>query len=142
MTTTTANYLNDLRDQCHAMSTEKGFYDDYPQVGDKGWVEFDAMKLALIHSEVSEVLEELREGRDPVELYYSGKTCSGMGFTSPSPIGAEGELLKPEGLPAELADVLIRVLDYAGSRGIDLGEAFERKLAYNATRGRLHGKEF
>lgn len=34
----------------------------------------------------------------------------------------------------ELADVLIRIFDYAGAYGYDLQGAFDEKLAYNATR--------
>lgn len=34
----------------------------------------------------------------------------------------------------ELADCLIRIMDYAGGFGYDIGGAFEEKLAYNAQR--------
>jgi len=34
----------------------------------------------------------------------------------------------------ELADCLIRIFDLAGGYGLDLGGAFEEKMAYNATR--------
>ncbi len=34
----------------------------------------------------------------------------------------------------ELADCLIRIFDYAGGFGYDLGGAFEEKMAYNAHR--------
>lgn len=37
-------------------------------------------------------------------------------------------------LEVELADALIRIFDLAGGLGLDLGGAFEEKLAYNATR--------
>jgi NTP pyrophosphatase (non-canonical NTP hydrolase) len=46
---------------------------------------------------------------------------------------------KPEGVPSELADVVIRALDAADAWGIDLGAVIEEKLAYNATRGHRHG---
>jgi len=34
----------------------------------------------------------------------------------------------------ELADAIIRIFDYAGGHGMDLGGAFIEKLAYNQTR--------
>lgn len=34
----------------------------------------------------------------------------------------------------ELADTIIRILDYAGAFGYDLQGAFDEKLAYNQTR--------
>jgi NTP pyrophosphatase (non-canonical NTP hydrolase) len=73
--------------------------------------------LALITTEVAEAIEEARGGR----------------FRERSEDG------KPEGLPAELADVVIRCFDLAGGLGIDLAGAIERKAAYNATRPTRHG---
>lgn len=42
----------------------------------------------------------------------------------------------------ELADALIRILDEAGRRGMDIEAHVMLKLAYNKTRPRLHGKKF
>ena len=47
--------------------------------------------------------------------------------------------LKPEGIPAELADVFIRIGDAAAQYGIDLEEQVILKMAYNSTRPRKHG---
>lgn len=40
---------------------------------------------------------------------------------------------------AELADVLIRIFDYAGGYGLPLGEALIKKMEYNAKRPHMHG---
>lgn len=47
--------------------------------------------------------------------------------------------LKPEGIPAELADIIIRVLDICGANGIDIARALADKMAYNETRDYRHG---
>lgn len=107
-------------------------------------VKQDITELALIITEASEAIEELRNGRHADEVYFSG----GVDFGSPGdaealeawePVDANGAPRKPEGVPSELADIVIRALDFADKRGIDLDEEIDRKLTYNATRGYRHG---
>ena len=120
----------------------------------KGWYDADRKlpeELALVHSEVSEVLEEYRDGRGSDEHYYSFSTNDNPGMTAPArdfsenffPRTLTGKLVgKPEGIPAESADILIRVADYCGNpdRPVDLGRAVVEKLRYNRTRPYKHGK--
>lgn len=79
-------------------------------------------RIALIHSELSEALEVFRE---TPELHDS--------FVSRYVDG------KPEGIPSELADVVIRVLDLCESVGIDLERAVIEKMDYNDGRAYRHG---
>ena len=49
---------------------------------------------------------------------------------------------KPEGVPFELADIVIRCFDMADAFGIDLEAAILEKHEFNKTRPYLHGKKF
>ena len=87
----------------------------------KGWWEQPSVpeKLALVHSEVSEALEEYRNDRMDVWVMEGSK--------------------KPEGFGIELADAMIRIMDLAGYLDIDLEELIEKKMSYNETRPYRHG---
>ena len=92
-------------------------------------------ELGLITTEVAEAIEEVRHGHAMNETYYKGEV-SGNEYSTPRTIGFPE---KPEGVPSELADVIIRVLDLADAYGINIGAALIEKLNHNATRGLHHG---
>lgn len=77
------------------------------------------MKLALVHSEVSEATEEVRDAQGSMIMRYVDE--------------------KPEGFVVELADVYIRIAHLCGMLGLDLEGAIEAKLAYNMNRPYRHG---
>jgi hypothetical protein len=95
----------------HALAVAKGWYS--PR---KTFTE----AIALIHSEISEALEEYRNGNLERGIYY-------------------GENGKPEGVDIELADAVIRIMDLAEDNKIDLGEALLVKHKFNMTREFRHG---
>lgn len=108
--------LRDLQQRAHQTATEKGFWSDTDLTDD-----VIGNKLMLIVGEVSEAHEALRKGERDWYLTAEGKF---------------------EGLPIELADVLIRIFDLAGALDIDLQGCVENKMAYNDTRPYKHGKRF
>ena len=110
--------ITDAQERVYAVNEANGWFEDDRTVGDD---------IALLHSEVSEMLEAYRDGglADQTERDYN----------------LDGSLRnpKPEGFGAEAADVLIRLLDTCKRRGVNLAGEFERKLRYNQTRGHKHG---
>jgi hypothetical protein len=112
--------------------------------------------VAFVHSELSEALEEHRDHRKPGETWYSLKSARmeaaareelGLGPDDPLPRGVNVSVpvkkgtpgAKPEGIPSEIADTVIRCAHFCGANGIDLAAAVLEKAAYNATRSFRHG---
>lgn len=120
-----------------------------------GWHERDRElpeALALIHSEVSEALEAYRDGMEETSNQYRYKVADVVVdpayedgeytyMTLPIMEDQEGNpiLGKPEGVASELADVIIRVLDYSEQKGIDTIRVMLQKMEFNKTRGYRHG---
>lgn len=109
--------LKDAQIRVFEVNRNNGWFEEGRTVGDD---------VALIHSEVSEMLEAYRDGGLVDQTRH---TQGGLSLTPP----------KPEGFGSEAADVLIRLLDTCHRRGINLADEFERKLEYNKTRGYRHG---
>lgn len=102
--------IKDLQREIHQIAKDKGWYDIQRSFGDI---------ISLIHSELSEALEEYRN-RHPL-----GETRIENG--------------KPEGVPVEMADAIIRILDWAESEDVDMEAVIRMKVGYNKTRPHRHG---
>lgn len=94
---------------------------------EKGWHETNSSaslveNIALMHSELSEALEQYRCGKLVDEVYYL-------------------ENGKPEGIPVELADVCIRIFDLCGKYNIPLEKIIKEKMEYNKSRSFRHGNK-
>lgn len=100
---------------------------------DKGWYDTPVSFLeamALLTTEVSEACEEYREGRDQTAVRGATRI-----WWKPWK-RRRGKL---NGVGAEFADVLIRLLDDCGRYGYDLEVEYERKMAWNRKRAYRHG---
>lgn len=111
--------LEEAAARVYRVNVDNGWFTSERGVGDD---------IALLHSEVSEMFEAYREGGLEDQTNY---TASGLSTYPP----------KPEGFGAESGDVLIRLLDTALRRQVDLGYEFGRKLEFNKTRGHRHGNK-
>jgi NTP pyrophosphatase (non-canonical NTP hydrolase) len=103
--------------------------------------------IALCHSELSEALEEYRNGKQPNNTYYSCKAPRDTPIDCHLTVelAASGEscrgcqYAKPEGIPSELADCIIRICDICNHYNIDLESMLREKHDYNKLRPYKHG---
>ncbi|GBF73138.1 hypothetical protein PA598K_01423 [Paenibacillus sp. 598K] len=97
--------IGNLVQEAHQNAVSKGWWNEDRTYGEL---------IALVHSEVSEALEDYRNGKGINEVWYEHKNVVGGDvYVSGQPylLGSEG---KPCGIPSELADICIRIFDIAG----------------------------
>lgn len=116
------------------------------------------MKISLIMSEGAEALEDLRSGRSVNLNHYTidGEQLGNQHRSKAPEPNAAGHYVsrvsdsvwsastrtpKPEGVPSEIADIVIRCFDFADEAGFSLIDAILEKLEYNETRARMHGRQ-
>lgn len=113
--------LNEMARVIYENNKEKGFWDNERNPGEA---------LMLVVSELGEAMEALRKGRvalPPLERYIERQTF---------------EQLYKDTFEDELADAVIRILDWCGGNNIDIEFHVREKVKYNKTRERLHGKRY
>lgn len=136
-----------MMEEVAACNRQNGWYDNARTFGDD---------IALLHSEVSEALEAYRvHGTKRVVTDHAGFPYSEVVEVpegEPYPrqwryihkAGAqepekEWGPSKPEGVPSELADVLVRLLDMCKRYDVDLFAEWRSKMDFNWQRSYRHG---
>lgn len=128
--------LNEYAQKIHQNAVDRGWWDESRSFGDI---------VALCHSELSEALEEYRADR-PMEWHeceYDGLPCDQDTCDSYEHGVCDGSDArdKPEGIAVEMADCLIRLLDWFSKEGLDVDRIVQEKMAYNETRPYRHGNK-
>lgn len=112
--------LNALRDLCMEEAKAKGWHSNAtPDIG---------AFCSNLHGEVSELWEQ-----------YRNETLNSL--CNKSDKMEENGIDPLTGAEEELADVLIRTLDFFSALNIDVGKAINSKLLYNRTRPHRHGNK-
>lgn len=134
--------LNEFAADVHALAVEKGWWEPAPSFPEV---------IAMCHCELSEALQEYREGKPLV--YHSCTAikenrvpCGYVETLDCAKFISEEERkdciycsTKPEGVAVELADAILRILDYCAFAGIDIESVLETKHEYNKGRAYRHG---
>lgn len=108
--------INEIVEVIHETAIDHGWWEP----NQDGYKRTRGESIALMHSELSEALEEIR-------------LPDGM------PLRFEG--FKPEGWAIELLDCVIRILDFIRQEApdLDIERALLAKMEYNRTRPYRHG---
>ena len=105
--------LNQLAEEMHSVAVSKGWF---PPGEERNFGE----TMMLVVSELAEAFEHYRDGHDFQEVWIK-------------------ESGAPDGIPIEIADAIIRLLDFCADQKIDIDRALHEKAEFNRTRPFRHG---
>lgn len=128
--------LNEASKLIHEDAKAKGFYDAPIETG---------TLLMLVVSELSEALEADRKGSSARKDLFIDVTTRVWANKNKTQLDKDIECFCDcikDTHEDEIADTIIRLLDYAAYKHIDLEWHIDQKLKYNKTRHHKHGKSY
>lgn len=123
--------INELTKEIHDNALAHGWWDEQRSF---------AEVMALCVSELAEALEEDRAVKPMVYYNCDGHVCDLLECVTCDTCGERND--KPEGIAVEMADCIIRILDWAGRAGVDMEQIILAKHEYNKGRPYKHGKKY
>lgn len=120
--------INELAQEVHKNAVARGDWQTPPSLPEA---------LCMIHAELSEALQEYREGNPLIygTCAFAAEDCKFSGICDK--VGRPGEAegidgpCKPEGIAVELADVILQTLDLMAALGVDVDAVVMAKHKYN-----------
>ena len=124
--------LTEFAKEVHQNAVEHGWWETERAFGEI---------IALCHCELSEAMEEYRNKKPFVYVLRDTSSCPQIEIhlREITDIDAFKPTEKPEGIATELADCILRILDYCGKENIDIETIIKTKHEYNKTRPYKHG---
>lgn len=126
--------IKDLTADIHQNAKDHGWWDEERSFGDI---------ISLCHSELSEALEEFRNGKPSSYFIVDTSTFPQYEncYKDETDLSKWDGNKKLEGTAIEMADCIIRILDWAGKEGINMEKLIEMKHQYNKSRPYRHGNK-
>lgn len=141
------NNLNKLAKDIFSRNTKKGFYEEFDAIAEilkdkpnalKSFLHIvTAQRIALITSEASEALEADRKNKFCTINVHKKRVID---YAEDNAFGELFKLHVKDTVEDEIADVMIRCLDFCGANDIDIDFHIHAKLRFNALRPYKHGK--
>ncbi len=126
--------INDTAQKVHLNAKAHGFFDEPKNLGEM---------LCLIHSEVSEALEADRKDHYATHMVnIDDSFIEHMNTADILFYRQEFETCVKHTFEDELADIVIRVMDLAAFKGVDLEYHIKMKMLYNESNPHKHGKKY
>lgn len=125
--------INQLQEVCHGLAVQGGWWE--PKGNAKKAAEILKDSGQPISDEVRAVLMGVAsEPRNPLELIALIQSEASEALEGVRKNQMDDKLPHRKMEEVEMADIIVRVLDYCGGRGLDVGGALVEKLVFNITR--------
>lgn len=123
--------LNDSAKQIYQNNKDKGFWENERNVGEL---------LMLVVSELGEAMESHRKGKFASRDFFYRELEANPEHSDTPELSFKHHV--KDTFEDEIADAIIRLLDLSAGLEIDIEWHIQKKIEYNKTREKLHGKKY